>query len=702
MKKGKIMILASFLLLGSCTVNEGSSSEEANSEGTASSSNVASSISSKEENPANAKFTLKMNGDLHLNQSRSIYAVLKEGVTGNVVFESSNPSVIRTSKMEGISNEVLLSAVSEGEATITAYLEGEEDVVVSKTITIAHGTALSQETFNKLTGSMKVSLTQTLYDYDSQLQPTLYEKCDVTTIYEEVDDMDTYHNTDAYQITVKDHESQKVTFERKYVRNGVRLATEYINKDNEIGKITQFNEEGEEYKWVNSYYENLWKYEENTDSEALVTASDFESFDGGNTYHYVGNSLWATTYLACSLLLENITPDEFAITVNGDSLGIYFVTDPYGKDGAEAKGGQVVEGKISDIGTAKIEHEKPYEHEDYHDALEVARAELASSKNYTTTYSIDGEDGKTTYTIAYTDDTIEEKIVDSAGKILAHDGAHKTETGYFTYSYDDETSTITKTKDYVAGWDSVNRYPTFDFAVEILGPETDGVYKSRGSNTGSFFSYCWILPKYAYFYTVNGEVSITLKDGHFASMKAKLTSSTLNDTIEFTGEYSKIGNTTLDYDWSTVQDQTEPTEYPSELLASLKEWGVDKVVPYLYPTNTGYRDSSVAWVRWKDSSGTMDSNYSKYVAFRTEEFETNEQRDAYLSKYKELLVSLGWKLTDEEDENMGYLFYVDPTGEWKLSVGENKNWSGGSSTKGVLFTITNKSNKLPTPASYFD
>ena len=214
MKKGKIMILASFLLLGSCTVNEGSSSEEANSEGTASSSNVASSISSKEENPANAKFTLKMNGDLHLNQSRSIYAVLKEGVTGNVVFESSNPSVIRTSKMEGISNEVLLSAVSEGEATITAYLEGEEDVVVSKTITIAHGTALSQETFNKLTGSMKVSLTQTLYDYDSQLQPTLYEKCDVTTIYEEVDDMDTYHNTDAYQITVKDHESQKVTFEK--------------------------------------------------------------------------------------------------------------------------------------------------------------------------------------------------------------------------------------------------------------------------------------------------------------------------------------------------------------------------------------------------------------------------------------------------------------------------------------------------------
>ena len=98
----------------------------------------------------------------------------------------------------------------------------------------------------------------------------------------------------------------------------------------------------------------------------------------------------------------------------------------------------------------------------------------------------------------------------------------------------------------------------------------------------------------------------------------------------------------------------------------------------------------------------MDSNYSKYVAFRTNEFETTEQRDAYLAKYKELLVSLGWKLTNEKDENMGYLCYVDSTGEWKLSVGENKNYFGGSATKGVLFTITNKNNKLATPSSYFD
>ena len=702
MKKEKIWILASALLLGSCTSNGDVSSNLVDSKEEINSSETVTPSTSKDVTPAEAKFTLTMNGDLHLNQSRSIYAILKEGVTGTVVFESSDPSIIRASKMEGISNEALLTAVSEGEATINAHLEGEEDVIVSKAFTIAHGQTLPSETFDKLTGAMKVNLTQTLYDYDSQLKPSLYEQSDVTTIYEEVDDMDTYHNTDAYQITVKDHKTGETTYERKYVRNGVRLATEYLNKDNKIGKATQFNDEGDEYKWVNSYYENLFKFEENTDAEALVTASDFESFDGGKTYSYVGKNLWATTYLACSLVLQDITPDEFAITVDGDSLGIYFVTDPFGKDGVESKGGQIVEGKISEIGTAKIEHIQPYAHEAYHDALETARAEIATSKNYTATYSIDGDDGKTTYTMIYTEDTIEEKIMDSSGKILAHDGAHKDGTGYFTYTYDDETGVLKKTKDYVAAWDSTNRYPTFDFAVEILSPESNGIYKSRGEHTGSFLSYCWSLPKYAYYYSVNGEVSLGLKDGHLASMKGKLTSSTLNDTIEFSGEYSKIGSTTLNYDWSTIEDQTEPSDYPSTLLASLKEWGVDKVAPYLYPTNTGYKDSSVAWARWKNASGAMDSSYSKYIAFKTNEFQTTEQRDAYISKYKELLVSLGWKLTEEKDENMGYLFYVDATGEWKLSVGENKNYYGGSSTKGVLFTITNKSNKLATPASYFD
>ena len=106
MKKEKIMILASILLLGSCTTNGESSSEKASSE-EITSSDVTSSTSSKDVTPANAKFTLAMNGDLRLNQSRSIYAILKEGVTGNVVFESSDPNIVRASKMDGISNEAL-------------------------------------------------------------------------------------------------------------------------------------------------------------------------------------------------------------------------------------------------------------------------------------------------------------------------------------------------------------------------------------------------------------------------------------------------------------------------------------------------------------------------------------------------------------------------------------------------------------------
>ena len=127
MKQRKILILTSALLLGSCASSGGSASESLDSTIGNSSGEVTSSSSTKDVTPENAKFTLMMNGDLHLNQSRSIYAILKEGVSGNVVFESSDPNVVRASKMEGISNEALLTAVSEGEAIISAHLEGEDN-----------------------------------------------------------------------------------------------------------------------------------------------------------------------------------------------------------------------------------------------------------------------------------------------------------------------------------------------------------------------------------------------------------------------------------------------------------------------------------------------------------------------------------------------------------------------------------------------
>ncbi len=717
-KTSLILILSSMTILASCgtpaesnasaneSSNEVNSSQSSETPITSSSSDESSNSSTNASvDPEHAKFTLHMEGALRLNQNRSIYAIFKDSKTeGTVRFYSSDTSIITCSEIDGVTNEAYLGARAEGTATIYAYLEGEEDILVSQEITIEHGAALPEETFNKLTGGMKVNLTQELYDYDAKtLSKSLYGAYDVTTIFEEVEDDPTYpyHNTDAYQIDVIERGGTgKNDYHKKYVRSGTRLAIEQLTSKNTVGKITQYDEDGEEYHWVNSYYENLFKFDEESDTSALVTASDFETFDGGKSYEYVGSAIWATTYFTVSFLLEDITPDSFAITVADDgTLGFEIVTDPYGKDTDGIKGGQIIKGTVSDIGTAKIDHLQPYTHETYHDKLETARAELASSKNYTASYKIIDPDtsyGTTTYTITYTEDTIEEKIVDKDGKVT-QDGVHKNGTGYFMYTID-ETGAVTKTKDYEAAFDSVNRYPTFDFAVEILEETTTtNKYVSRGTGVGDFFSTCWQLPKYAYYYSAQEGVEVTLTDdGYLSGMKATLKSSSLNDEIAFEGTYTSIGTSTINHDWDAATTPDEPTTYPATLLASLKEWGVDEVIPFLYPTNVGYTDEVV--VRAKNKT---DETIARYATFRTNEFETTAKRDEYMEKYKTLLIEKGWTLTEEDDDNLGYKYYVDPTGEWKLSVGIYYNWAGSTyDTKRVCFTFNNKGNNMTTPDSY--
>ncbi len=710
-KKSLILCLAGAMLLSACASNN--PSDDATSDNPVASSDNATASEAQESLPpaptpdsesidSNVGFKVVMFGDLYPNQMRSIYAVLGEGKTGNVIFESDNEGIVRCTNDEDRGNEALLVAVSTGEVTISAHFEDDPTKVVTKKVTVKNGTALPESTFEKLTGGMKVTMSQSLYDYGDDLEPTLYKAYDVTTIYEEVEDASFYHNTDAYQINVVDRATGKVDFAKSYVRNGVRLATEYVNSNNEIGKATQYNEDGDEYKWVNSYYENLFKYDEDSDLDATVVASDFETYDGGKTYHYVGNGFWATTYLTVSLVMSNITPDDFVITVDGDDLGFYIVTDPASSKGSNEKGGSVISGKVSEIGTAKIDHLKPYSHESYHDGLEAARKELAEAKNYTTVYTLTDDEETLTYTHIFTEDTIEEKIVDGSGKVVAHDGAHKTDSGYFTYDVDDSAGTITKIKDYTSDFDSadVRRYPTFDFAVEILGESAANTYVTRGAYVSDFFRYCWYLPSTRlnpYNVTEDG-VTVTLKDGHLNTMRCELSLSSDfgDDNIVFFGTYSNIGTSKVEHDWTKIETPDEPTNFPATLLASLKEWGVDEVIPYLYPANTGFAEDEKVY-RAKDKT---DESYARYAAFRTNKFETAEQCTDYITQYKALLVEKGWTLTTEVDDNFGYCYYVDPTGEWKLSVGENASWSGGAPDKAVLFTFNNKDNKMLVPASY--
>ena len=714
-KKSIILCLASAMLLSACaTINSGSEPSSVETSGNPITSSDDATSETQESLPSaptpssesidsKVGFKVVMFGDLYPNQMRSIYAVLDEGKTGNVIFESDNEEIVRCSNDQERGNEALLVAVSTGEVTISAHFEDDPTKVLTKKVIVKNGTALPESTFEKLTGGMKVTMSQSLYDYDDNLEPTLYKAYDVTTIYEENEDYASYpyHNTDAYQINVTEHGTNKVDFAKAYVRNGTRLAVEYINSNNQIGKASQFDDEGEEYRWVNSYYENQFKFDEESDEEAIVIAGDFETYDGGKTYHYVGDGIWATTYLTVSLVMSNITPDDFVITVDGDNLGFYIVTDPASTTGSTEKGGTVISGKVSEIGTATIDHLQPYAHESYHDALETARKELAGAKNYTTVYTLKDDEGTLTYTHIFTEDTIEQKIVDEKGNVKAHDGAHKTDTGYFTYEVDDSTGKLTKTKDYTSDFDSadVRRYPSFDFAVEILGRQENGSYVSKGDYTSDFVRYCWYLPTgWLNSYSVDDDVEVTLKDGHFSTMKANfvLSSTYGSDEVEFEGAYSNIETSAVDHDWAKIETPTEPTNFPATLLASLKEWGVDEVIPYLYPTNTGYADEAAYRAKYSND----EEEYAKYASFITNKFETSAQRDDYIEKYKALLLEKNWTLTNEEDADFGYMYYLDPTGEWKLSVGADASWSAGSRNNGVHFTFTNKDNKMLTPDSY--
>ncbi len=699
-KKSLLLVLAASCLLVSC----GDADQE--NKGDNGGDNDSSSLPYVDPNPdsgdivtGDAGFKLVMFGDLYLHQMRSIYAVLDDGVIGSVTFSSDNEDIIVCSPDENRLNQALLRANGLGTATISAYIEGQEDKVLTKTITVSSGTALPEETFNKLTGAMKVNLTESRYDYDEKLSPTLYDSYNVTTIYEENEDIASYpyHNTDAYQINSVNIQTGVSDYSRLFVRNGTRLATEYISSDNTIVKQTQYDDEGEEYDWVNSAYENPFKYDEESDEAPNVVATDFETFDGGKTYHYVGEGIYSTFYIAKSFTLRNNFPDDFVITVNGDDIGFQIFTDPASALGEDEMGGTTISGKFSEIGTAKVTHLEPYKHESYHDAIESARSKMASARNYTASYSFSDSDGTMTYTHVFTEDTIDEKIVQADGTI-SHTGVHKTDTGYFTYEYDDSTGVLTKTKDYTADFSSVNRYPTFDFAVEILGQGSkDGEYISRGNETRFFYSYCWYLPRFLNYYTVSDDVAVTLKDGYFASMSTELASNvdSTEEPASFVGKYSNFGTSAVSYDWDNIVLPTEPTNYPTELLASLKQFGVDEVIPYLYPTNVGYADNKATCIKDKSNDG-----YASYCYFETNKFETDELRDAYIASYKELLVNNGWTLTTEVDDHLGYDYYISNDGNWKLSVGAYKAFSTGAAWKNVVFTFNSATGQIAIPDGY--
>ena len=100
-KKSLILCLAGAMLLSACASNNPSDAATSDNDNTATSEAQESlppaPTPDGESIDSNVGFKIVMFGDLYPNQMRSIYAVLGEGKTGNVIFESDNEGIVRCS-----------------------------------------------------------------------------------------------------------------------------------------------------------------------------------------------------------------------------------------------------------------------------------------------------------------------------------------------------------------------------------------------------------------------------------------------------------------------------------------------------------------------------------------------------------------------------------------------------------------------------
>lgn len=412
---------------------------------------------------------------------------------------------------------------------------------------------------------------------------------------------------------------------------------------------------------MGNYYSNIL----NSD---YVSAEDFATYDGGSTYYYVGGSYLTMTYLACGLTLSNTSPDEFYLTVDGENYGIGFNVDPARESGSSSleRYGMKFAGKISEVGTAKINHLAVYQHESYHDAIEAARVEMAKNDNYEMSYTLDfaGTDSDKTFSFIMTPETIDQRVTDAGGNLISHTGSHKNgDSAYYNYSLDETTGIPSITKNVDSAWDSVNRYPTFVFGSEIFADAVDGVYTSR-VGAGTLMRYAMFLPTAFSAYDYGGTVDLTLKDGHLSTLSTKVDA--LDETLTINASYSKIGSATCAIDFSkAVADGLPATfqEANKSLFADMKDWSIDTVVPYLY-SKVGW-GNAVGWIRAADPL---------YAFFETDFFASADDCAEFIANYKSLLVSSGFVLsTKTQDDGGNYLYEKDG---WGISVSPSLKYGG--------------------------
>lgn len=662
---------SSFSSFDSSSSNSSSNNQISNTTSTSSSSTI-------EDNG----MSLFMYGDLYKDGMRTIYAKMDnyQNLGKTVRWESSDDSIVSVSSVsidegdeEPYLAESLLTGRNYGTATITAYLEEDETIRASLEITIKEGQAMSESLFKSFSQSVKFTFVEENLSYDEDYTETVDETYDITTIFEEnydpnsttqgYYDLDNY--TDAYQLTSVDRKTNTAK-EYKYVRsNGNQVAKERIGLNNNIDYELLKNSEENTIKFDNSYYIN--PFGQSYDG----TYEDWKTFDDGKTYHFTGSYIQAT-YICTSLLLEDISPDDLWFTIDNNTYTFNVAIDPYNQDKIDSiKYGKRVTGTISEIGSATIDHIKPYNHEAYHDDIQEAIDNMAKLKNYKVSYDVTYPTASDSfnYTYTYTEDTIDTIVSNSTG-IVSHTGIHKKDDGtYYAYEYNETNKTLTLTKSYSTQWEGgegenkIVRYPTFAFASEIFADQVDGYYTSRSDN-GVFINYCVYAPSSFSYYTFDNEGSIKLDgNGYISNIKTKITA--LDEDVEFFATFSDFNNASISLDFNNIIIPSNPTSWEEEstyIASQLDDYNMKKYLPYMY-IKPGWWDCGFV----KSISTTNAYLYSH-------PFDTEEELEAFIVEYGELLVENGYTKTEELDtnNNNGIIYIKDDV---KVSIGKELNWN---------------------------
>ena len=184
--KNKFLLIISSVMLVSCggTINGSSISSPTTSV------NPNTSDSFIKEEVSNGNLEMFMYGGLYLNGMRTIYAKLSEQYKDSeIVWESSDESIVSATGRENLSSECLVTALDYGVAYVKASLKDNPSIYSVKKFEIKKGEAMPVELFNSISGAVTMNTTDQYIMVDNKYNETVTKTEYLDVIYEENDSL---------------------------------------------------------------------------------------------------------------------------------------------------------------------------------------------------------------------------------------------------------------------------------------------------------------------------------------------------------------------------------------------------------------------------------------------------------------------------------------------------------------------------------